>query len=88
MPGFSESPINIKTEVFNIVLKHSVVENFVDIQDDISLIDDLKYDSLNFIELVLELESTFAIEIDDDELMIDTFSTPRKILELVQSKLG
>lgn len=72
-----------------IVLKHSVAEiNHKNFHDDISLIEDLHYDSLNFIELVLELENTFAIEIDDDELMIETFDTPRKIISLIESKVG
>lgn len=54
-----------------------------EIKDDENLID-LGLDSIKTIEIVVELEDGFDIEIDEDDLMLDNFSTISKIIELVK----
>jgi acyl carrier protein len=54
-----------------------------EIKDDENLID-LGLDSIKTIEIVVELEDGFDIEIDEDDLMLDNFSTISKIMELVK----
>ncbi len=49
-----------------------------------SLKEDLGVDSLAAVELVLELESTFDIRVEDNELM--TLKTVSDIVNLVESK--
>ena len=53
-----------------------------------SLITDLNYDSFSFIELIVNLERIFKIEIDAEELTIENLSSPQEILNLVQAKVG
>lgn len=57
----------------------------------ISLEDDLTsfgLDSLNAIEIVVNLESEFDIQIDDDDLLIDNLSSIHKIMGLIDKYLG
>ena len=50
---------------------------------------DLKPDSLDVIEVIMDLEDAFGIVIDDDEAMaLDEKVTLRSILELVEAKAG
>lgn len=49
-----------------------------------NLKDDLAIDSLSAVELALELESTFDIRIEDDELA--RLTTVQDILDLVETK--
>ncbi|MGL5540513.1 MAG: acyl carrier protein [Erysipelotrichaceae bacterium] len=49
-----------------------------------SLKEDLGIDSLAAVELVLELESTFDIRVEDNELM--TLKTVKDIVTLVETK--
>jgi len=51
---------------------------------DARLKEDLKYDSLTVLELVLELESTFDLEIDPTE--VKNFKTFGDVVAMVQAK--
>ncbi len=51
-----------------------------------TLSDDLMIDSLSAVELALELESTFDIRIEDEELA--KLKTVQDILDLVANKLS
>ncbi len=60
-------------EVMNTVVKALVEESDKDIQaDDVTadtlLIDDFELDSMQRVSLFMELEDSYGIEIDDDEL--------------------
>jgi acyl carrier protein len=50
---------------------------------DADLFDDLNFDSLDTVEMVISIESEFDIEIDDDD--IDDLRTVRQISDLVQN---
>ena len=58
--------------------------------DEINIFDDLGYDSIKFIELIIELENVFEVEIPDNVLAMDYFSTFGQIRgvinELTKSK--
>ncbi len=49
---------------------------------DADLFDDLNFDSLDTVEMVISIENEFDIEIQDDE--IDSIRTVRQISDLVQ----
>lgn len=49
---------------------------------DADLFDDLNFDSLDTVEMVISIENEFDIEIQDDE--IDSIRTVRHISDLVQ----
>lgn len=75
-------------------LKQAIVSCSNDI-DDVSvinentdLIKDFNFDSINIIQLVVELESTFDIEIDDDNLLMERLSTYKSLVEIVHNSLN
>ena len=43
----------------------------VEVKNDIDLINDLGYDSLRLITLIIDIESHYGIEIDDRYLLLD-----------------
>ena len=53
------------------------------ITQDAHLFDDLNFDSLDSVEMVLALENEFDIEISDDE--IDNVQSVQNILDLIDS---
>lgn len=59
-----------------------------EIQDDFNLIDDMGFDSLKMIELIIKIEEVFNIQLDDNELEIETLSNFQKLLLLIQKKIG
>lgn len=64
-----------------------------DILEYVDLIDDLGMDSINFISLIIELESTFDIQIPDDWLLMEKFqnytliySAVEELLQIIEKK--
>ena len=51
------------------------------------LTNDLGYDSVQIIELIVELENEFNIEIEDDDLEIENLTIYRKLHEIVERKM-
>lgn len=62
--------------------------------DDVKIIDetvltsDLGFDSVQIISLIVELESQFNIEIDDDDLDIEKLTVYSSLYKMVTNKLG
>lgn len=54
------------------------------IADNTDLIEDLGYSSLNLMELIVEIEMEFNIEIEDEFLNIELLTKFDKLLEIVQ----
>jgi acyl carrier protein len=71
-------------------LKNIIADQLGIIQEsinlDLSLIDDLRADSLDLVDIVLSIERTFGIAIEDHEY--STATTVGKILSLIESKLS
>ena len=57
---------------------------FEDITPSLKLVEDLGLDSLNIVELIVELEELFNIEIDESELDPVTLQTVNQIYSLVE----
>lgn len=51
-----------------------------------NLIDDLMFDSITMMELVIEIEETFNIELSEDELVMEKFESFEKLCNLVEEK--
>ena|SRR5690554_4960201 len=64
-----------------------IVESDEDIDENIDLFK-VGLDSIKTIRLVVELETIFDITIEDDDLVIENFSTLSKIVEMVNSKIN
>ena len=54
----------------------------------INFVDDIGLDSISFIELIVEIESAFDVEIPDEYLTAEHFDTLEKIELTVQQLLG
>ncbi len=50
------------------------------------ILDDLKVNSARLVDVVLEFEDAFKIEIDDDD--VDKVETVGNAVELIESKIG
>lgn len=66
------------------VLVDAIDVDAEDVKPEASLKDDLGIDSLSAVELAMELESAFDIEIGDDELA--KLETVKDIIDLVEKK--
>jgi len=64
--GFSVTDEQIRTRVIDIVCDHLAV-NKDQVSDKTSFIEDIGADSLDIVELVMELEEEFDINIPDDQ---------------------
>jgi len=56
------------------------------VTEDSRLVDDLYLDSLERVEMLFEIESTFAISVTDEEAL--KFVTVRDIVDLVSARQG
>ena len=74
---------SIEDQILGIIRR---ITNDSKIPKDSLLLDEGWFDSLTTIELLTELEETFSISIDNDELTHDNFNSISKIVELVSKK--
>ena len=56
----------------------------VEVKNDIDLINDLGYDSLRLISLIIDIESHYGIEIDDRYLLLDVLRKFNAIEKIVK----
>jgi len=80
-----------KTEIFERVVK--ILTPYVKNQEALTsvktathILDDPKVNSAGLVDVVLEFEDVFEIEIDDDD--VDTVETVGNAVGLIESKLG
>ena len=80
-----------QTEIFERVVK--ILTPYVKNQEALDgvqlgthILDDLKVNSARLVDVVLEFEDAFNIEIDDDD--VDKVETVGNAVELIESKLG
>jgi len=74
---------NLEDQIFDIIKR---IINDSKIPKNSLLLDEGWIDSLTTIELLTELEQTFSITIDNDELTHDNFNSLTKITSLVSQK--
>jgi acyl carrier protein len=68
----------------------AIVKKILEINDEINISDDLTnigLDSLKTVMMVIDLEVSFQIVIEDEELLFENFTNIEKILRLVESKI-
>ncbi|CAG7658914.1 acyl carrier protein [Paenibacillus allorhizosphaerae] len=76
-------------------VQHKVLENINRVlhlrESSILIGDDLRIiglDSIKTVVLIVELEESFDITFDDDELLFENFNVPDKIINLIIKKVG
>lgn len=80
--------MNVEKELKDLVMKIVTKDGNVEkITSKTILTDDLGYDSVKVIELVVELESVFNIEIDDDDLEIENLIVYENLLNMIRKKM-
>lgn len=57
-----------------------------EVKNDIDLIDDLGYDSLSLITLIIDIESYYDMEFDDRYLLLDVLRKFNTIEKIVKSR--
>lgn len=72
--------------IFEIIAKHSTPPVKVSkVKNDTSLIEELGYDSLGFIELIVAVEEKLGVELNEETLLFDNFSTPENLINFIVS---
>lgn len=59
-----------------------------DINETTNLFVDLGIDSIEMLELIVELENEFGIEFDDDEIDAEVLGDVSKLVELIRGKVN
>lgn len=59
-----------------------------EIDENTDVVRDFHFDSINIIQLVVELENQFDIEIEDEFLLLDKLSPYKSLVEILSSKTG
>ena len=59
-----------------------------DIKDEMTLVDDLAFDSLTFVQMVLMLENEYNIKFDDEYINIEKLQTVKDVAEYIETKIG
>ena len=75
----------IETKVKGVLVESLDIEE-EKITMDSNLIDDLDIDSLELVDLTMEFESEFDVEIEDDQ--VEKIKTVGDIVNLIKEKLG
>lgn len=82
----------MKEKIIELIGKNSNDNLFEDIVvdniSDVNLFDDLGYDSLSFIKLIVDIEDIFKIEIPEELLLMENFSTITQVEETVNSVIN
>lgn len=77
--------MNCKNMIYEIL--HQIVNNIESIDDFSDLYDEFKLSSLDVVEIIVRIEESFGIEIDDYDLDLDNFRTVNSMVLLVERRL-
>ena len=79
----------IKTKIIDML--NNLFPDFgvdTDILEFVDLIDDLGMDSMIFISIVIEVESTFDITVPDEMLLMENFRNVGEIIKIVENEIN
>ena len=79
----------IKTKIIDML--NNLFPDFgvdTDILEFVDLIDDLGMDSMIFISIVIEVESTFDITVPDEMLLMENFRNVDEIIKIVENEIN
>ncbi len=62
--------------------------NSSDINEEIDLIKDFGFDSISIIKLIVEIENSFDIEIEDQYLLLEKLSPYKELVGIVENYLN
>ena len=79
---------NIEEQLQTIIAEIKKQNNTVNFSDSIDLVDDLYFNSLDLVLLIIKIEEYFNIEITSSDLQKNKFTSYKTINYLIQSKLN
>ena len=57
-----------------------------EIKEEMTLVDNLSIDSLGFVQMILDIESTFGIKFDEEYVSMDKLVTVKDVINYVEEK--
>lgn len=78
--------MNIFEKIRDIIADHLEIEEVENIKPEASLMNDLEADSLDAVEVMMDIEDEFDIEIPDEDA--EEFKNIKDIVEYVESKIA
>lgn len=71
-----------------IITAISVWTDVTDLADSTNLIDGPRLESVAILDLIMGIEKTFGIRLDEDSLSVETFSRVSKFIDLIEDKIN
>lgn len=78
----------IESKLQELIVSSGEDVDFKKINEDTNLIRDFSFDSIKLIQLVVNIEKTFNIEINDEDLAIEKISQYKKLVMMLEEKLS
>lgn len=78
--------MSIKERLYKLILDLSEKDDAI-ITDKTNLIDDLSFDSVLMVSMIVEIESEFGIVLDDDDLELDILSNVAQLEKMINKKV-
>lgn len=75
---------DLQKRLYEVIIKNGDGLSFGNLDNSLNLIDDFGFDSLNLIQMVVEIENEFNIEFEDEHLVIEVLSNLKKLEEIIQ----
>ena len=79
---------NIKEKLIKTIKKTSQEELLFDIKDTTNIFTDLSFDSFKMITLLIVIESTFNVSIDEDDYDYEKISTIGELIKMIAGKVN
>lgn len=73
----------VQDKIIELVKAFSMRGDYADINRETLLVQDLDFDSISIVQLLIEFETTFDIVIPDEELQIENFEMVGNLIDLV-----
>lgn len=77
--------MNVEEQVIKIIKENLDIDRNTDIELDAHIIHDLGGDSLSAVEIVMEIEEEFDIEIDDNE--VEDLESINALVEMIKDRI-
>ena len=79
--------MSIKERLYKVITDLSEVDNPI-ITDETNLLDDLSFDSVLVVSMIVEIESEFGIILEDDDLELDILTNIGPLEKMIRSKVS
>ena len=76
-------PAEVKEKVYQIIAEELSIQEKIIIDDDVLLIEDLGFDSIQLMNLIVQLENRFEIDFTDSDLLFESYNQIGDLCSLV-----